>query len=1040
MVDRFQEAILDDPPVISSRVVLVSGELSMSSAPLSNKPATTSPTAPAAKVKYVKAIGPRLRIVLYVVFALVALLAANSAYLGSITALEYFGGQGKQTFKDLFYVYMIALHIALGLLLIGPYLVFGVIHLLNTRNRKNRRAVMIGYALFFVGIAVLLTGLALVRLPRILELKNAFARSAVYWGHVVCPLAAVWLYWLHRLAGPKIRWTVGLGWGAAIVAVCGLMVVARSQDPRKWSQPAPAEGAKYFFPSLAGTANGNFVSAKVMMADNYCRRCHEDAYNDWFHSAHRLSSFNNPAYLAAVRETREVALKRDDNVQASRWCAGCHDPVPFFSGAFDDPKFDVVNHPTSQAGITCTTCHSITHVNSTKGNADYVIEEPLHYPFAFSENRVLQFVNEQLVKAKPEFHKTTFLKPLHKSAEFCSTCHKVHLPKALNHYKEFLRGQNHYDSYLLSGVSGHGARSFYYPPKAIANCAGCHMPFKNSNDFGAKVFADNAKKEEMGNTIHNHLFPAANTAVGWFNASDETVEAHRKFLKDTTRVDIFGIKENGALDGKLHAPLRPTVPTLEPGKSYLIETVVRTLKLGHPLTQGTVDSNELWLDVVIKSGDKILGRSGGIDEEGEVDRWAHYFNVFMLDRNGNRINRRNPQDIFTPLYNHQIPPGAADTMHYSFKVPEGHSEPITIEASLKYRKFDKEFVDFFIRNAKEGDNPIRQYKRGEEDKYGNPIPITIMAQDTVTLPVAGGPESEEQKAPEIPVWQRWNDYGIGLLIEGLAESKAELRQAIQVFGEVEKLNRFDGPLNMARALQREGRLDEASAAIERAMAYTEENNTAPPWTVAWLNGVLLRQQGKLDDSIESFKNVVDPSRRTDAMIKRGFDFSLDVVVVNELGTTLFERAKTMRGQDNLAERKKLLEEAVAWFKKSLEVDSEDVTAHYNLGLIYAQLDNKEKAEEHRKLHALYKPDENAQDSAVAAARLKYPHADHSAQSPVIYDLQRSDAPGLKPVPKGPSAQADDPSDDENKKVSQTEAPADRQSAATQPTGDVAAAD
>ena len=30
----------------------------------------------------------------------------------------------------------------------------------------------------------------------------------------------------------------------------------------------------------------------------------------------------------------------------------------------------------------------------------------------------------------------------------------------------------------------------------------------------------------------------------------------------------------------------------------------------------------------------------------------------MLDRDGNRIDRRNPQDIFMPLYNHQIPPGA----------------------------------------------------------------------------------------------------------------------------------------------------------------------------------------------------------------------------------------------------------------------------------------------------------------------------------------------------------------------------------------------
>ena len=175
-----------------------------------------------------------------------------------------------------------------------------------------------------------------------------------------------------------------------------------------------------------------------------------------------------------------MALERDGNVKASRWCAGCHDPVPFFSGAFDDPNFDVVNHPTAHAGITCTVCHAITHVNGTVGNGAYTIEAAQHYPFAFSDDSSLQWVNNQLVKAKPDFHKQTFLKPFHKTAEFCSTCHKVHLPVELNHYKDFLRGQNHYDTFLLSGVSGHGSRSFYYPPQAKTNCAVCHMPLKPS--------------------------------------------------------------------------------------------------------------------------------------------------------------------------------------------------------------------------------------------------------------------------------------------------------------------------------------------------------------------------------------------------------------------------------------------------------------------------------------------------------------------------------------------------------------------------------
>jgi hypothetical protein len=163
----------------------------------------------------------------------------------------------------------------------------------------------------------------------------------------------------------------------------------------------------------------------VLQDDQYCLKCHEDSHRTWSASAHRFASFNNPAYLFAVRETRRVAYDRDGDLSASRFCAGCHDPVVFFSGRFDDPDFDDVNDPAGQAGITCTACHSITHLNSVRGNADYTIEEPIHYPFAFRENAFLQWLNQQLVKAKPEFHKKVFLKPLHKTPEFCGACHKV---------------------------------------------------------------------------------------------------------------------------------------------------------------------------------------------------------------------------------------------------------------------------------------------------------------------------------------------------------------------------------------------------------------------------------------------------------------------------------------------------------------------------------------------------------------------------------------------------------------------------------------
>lgn len=924
------------------------------------------------------AVGPKLKILMWVVFALVALLGANSVYLASVTFLDWWT---SQTYENWFYHWMFLGHLVLGLVLVIPFLVFVAIHMANTRGRKNKRAIRVGYGLLGTSLVVLISGLLLVRVGGF-DLRQPVMRSAVYWAHVLSPLFCLWLYWLHRLVGPKIKWKLGIGYLAAVVVTVGGLLYMHNQDPRQWNQAGPKDGEQYFFPSLAKTSDGKFISAKVLDNDEYCLKCHQDAYEGWFHSAHHFSSFNNPAYLASVRETREVALRRDGNVQASRWCAGCHDPVPFFSGAFDDPQFDDVNHPTSQAGVTCTVCHAITHVNSTKGNADYTIEEPLHYPFAFSDNPLLQWVNNQLVKAKPEFHKRTFLKDFHKTAEFCSTCHKVHLPYALNHYKEFLRGQNHYDTYLLSGVSGHGARSFYYPEKAVSNCAGCHMPLQASNDFGARLFPGATQP-----SIHNHQFPAANTGITWLKNFPEAVRVHQEFLQGKLRVDIFGLREGGEIDGKLLAPLRPEVPALEPGKSYLIETVIRTLKMGHPFTQGTVDSNEVWLDVTVMSGDRVIGRSGGLDQEMQVDPWSHFVNVFMLDRHGNRIDRRNPQDIFVPLYNNQIPPGAGQTVHYGLTIPSDVQEPITVEVKLQYRKFDKIYMDFVTRSAKPGDHPIRGHERGKP--YRNPLPITTLAADRVTFPVAGKNHQVENPPVDFPLWQRWNDYGIGLLLKG----KAELRQAAEAFAEVEKLGRYDGPLNLARVYYAEGRLDDATAAALRAAAHTDP--PAPPWTVSWLSGLVNREQGRLQEAEANFRAVLSPP--TAEMAARGFDFRLDYEVINLLGQTLFDRAKQIRDDSRRAERDELLKQAAEQFERTLSIDSENVTAHYGLSLIYAQLGDDERAEEHRRLHARYKLDDNASDRAVAAARQKYPAANHAAERVVIYPLQRTGAPGLETI-------------------------------------------
>ncbi|MBL36795.1 MAG: hypothetical protein CMP07_00120 [Xanthomonadales bacterium] len=897
--------------------------------------------------RYVPAVGPRLRILLFALFALFALISVNSLYLLTIRIAEAASGQ---VFQDYFYQYMFLAHLGLGLLLIVPVIVYGIQHVRNAHDRPNRRAVKVGYALLACALVLLASGLALTRGLPLLELRAPAARQAAYWLHVAGWLAVVWLFVLHRLAGKRINWRVGgaiLAGGALFAAV---MLAAQMQDPRQWGRTGPAEGEQYFQPSLARTASGDFIPARDLMNDTYCGECHADTHEQWAHSMHRFASFNNPVYRFSVRNTRQFSMARDGNVQRSRFCAGCHDPVPFFSGAFDDPDFDDVNHPTATAGITCSACHAITHINSPRGNADYTVEAPLHYPFTYSENRFLKWLNRMLVKAKPGFHKKTFLKPLHRSTEFCGSCHKVHLPEALNDYK-WLRGQNHYDSFLLSGVSGHGVTSFYYPDRAEKNCNGCHMPRMVSDDFGA------APDEHGELTIHDHQFASANTAIPHMLGMPDWVNAnHRKMLEDSVRVDIFGLRRGHDIGGELLGPDSVESATLEPGGRYLVEIVIRTLTLGHPLTQGTADSNELWVELVARAGGEVIGHSGAADAgDGSVDPRAHRINVYMLDRDGNRIDGRNAEDIFTPLYNHQIPPGAAATLHYALTLPESMPEdmPLTLTARVNYRKFDTVMM-----RQVQGDAFVR-----------NDLPVTVLGEAQA---VVGGVASARNPSTEAPLWMRWNDYGIGLLRAG------QLRQAEAAFEQVAGMGRGLGFLNLARTRLEDGRLEAAAAALAQAGG---GEHPAYPWAVAYWTGELNRQNGFVEDAIAIWTDL-EQTRYQEART-RGFDFSRDYRLLDQLGQAWLERARLASPGST---RDDALAQARSWFERALAIDPERAESHYGLAQVLRMRGERASADEHAELHRKYRIDDNARDRAIAIARARDPAADHAADDIVIYPL------------------------------------------------------
>ena len=458
-----------------------------------------------------------------------------------------------------------------------------------------------------------------------------------------------------------------------------------------------------------------------------------------------------------------------------------------------------MNNPTSQAGITCTTCHSITNVNDTRGNAAYTIEEPEHYPFASSDDPFLQWINNALVKAKPEMHKKTFFRPILKDPKFCSTCHKVGLPFGVTHYKDFVRGQNHYDTVSLLG------RLRTRGPQLLLSGSGQDELQRVSHGAQAlgrlrrQGFRRQGRPRDSRSSLHR-----ANTGLAALLGNKAVADRHARFLSDKkVRIDIFGLREGGRdrrracwarSAPRSRAEARREVPGRDRGPNTRSRS---SLQPGHRRFQRDLGRADRPLG---GAGHRPVGRDGPDDS---VDPYSHFINVFMLDREGNRIDRRNPQDIFVQLYNKQIPPGAGQVVHFALEVPASCRGPITLEARLNYRKFDRTYMDYI-------------YGKGKGPK----LPVVVMARDEVQLAVEGGPPAANEPSPVEPVWQRWNDYGIGLLLEGgtTGGQKGELKQAEQIFLKVAEMGPADGWVNLARVYQKEGRIPEARPRWKRLPA------------------------------------------------------------------------------------------------------------------------------------------------------------------------------------------------------------------------------
>lgn len=508
-----------------------------------------------------------------------------------------------------------------------------------------------------------------------------------------------------------------------------------------------------------------------------------------------------------------------------------------------------------------------------------------------------------------------------------------------------------------------------------------------------------------GGKVHSHRFPAANTAVPYVNGDEEQLRITQEFLQSGfISVDIFGVspeEENGDQPqmrrrfgeraqirssiaageeaeqsgegvirevGKLAAPLGDGGAniTLQPGASVRLDVVVRTRKIGHSFPGGTLDAFDTWLEVQAKDATgRTVFWSGRVEDDGRgpVDPGAHFYRSYQLDGDGNPINKRNAWQARSVLYVHQIPPGAADVAHYRIQIPANAKGPITVSAKLNYRKFAYYYTQFaYAGEPKPGQPPgllsaafngldysfdVANIPPNVSGKIKGSIPvlpITTLAKAEATI-LIGDSRTKTRWQPVVNklLRVRWNDWGIGLLLQGdLKGAEYAFRRVTQADPEY-----ADGWLNVARALIQEGETEAAEPFLAHALSINNKLGR-----IYYFQALVEKADGLYDAALGSLNQAASFYPR-------------DRVVLDQIGRILF--------------LKRQYQDALRVLARVAEVDPEDLQMHYLAMLCYRGLGKFQEAGREQQLFERFKAEESSQ-SLTAKRRLISPEDNNERQN------------------------------------------------------------
>lgn len=636
---------------------------------------------------------------------------------------------------------------------------------------------------------------------------------------------------------------------------------------KQMTPPARPEG---FSPSNSRTADGKLIPVDQFFPATRCARCHQDTHAAWSESLHR-----NAAREPFYRESADILLKTR-GIEFTRHCESCHTPIALFSGALDSkaPKQTAPFTEMDDEGVTCSVCHSIVEAR-LDGTGSYTIRRPALLAEE-DGTPIYGDISDADILANIPKHKRAVMRPLMRTPEFCSTCHKVDAPPSLNGYKH-IRGFSAYDEWQQSGMSMEAATSYYRRDKRI-DCRGCHMP---------KVDSKNDRAAKQG-VISSHRWLGANTAAPMFYNQHEQVRKTIEFLeRDLVNVDIFTVKNETS--GELITQLQQNASNhlaAKAGESITAEVVVSSRHIGHSFAPEVRDLYEIWVEFKVTNDDgSIIYHSGFIKPDKFLDESAHTYKAILLDSEARPITRHQIWLTTAVSYNTALPAGRSDIARFRFRMPEEKTpSKLKLEARVNYRRLTQEYTNYVLaqRNA------------------SMTLPIVQMAQTQIEISSQPSPKLQFANA------RRWNDYGIGLMEQAQYGPASE---AFRKAHEIEPSNP-DYLISAAAAELRTERYGPERNQLQKAAQLIEAARKLDPVLPRghFYHALILRGQG-------------EQQAAADLLIPLAREFPRDRLVQRELGATLYALGQ--------------IDPATLAFEAVISVDPTDFGAYQYLASLYA---------------------------------------------------------------------------------------------------------